>query len=146
MTRDGLPEFDGRPTVRFTNSTPGNRKVVCLSDAAFRLWFDLICLTSSQETDGVITDAELRAARRPAKVVRELKTPAGPDLAPLLEPHPMGWKLHDYLAHNRAKAEIDSYREGRSASGALGAHKRWHVPRRVRSKDCEYCLKEAPGA
>lgn len=146
MTREGLPEFDGRPTVRFTNSAPEHRKIVGLSDAAFRLWFDLVCLTSRAETDGVITEAELKGMRRPGKLLRELTTPAAPDLRPLLEPHPSGWVLHDYLKHNRAKAEIESYREAQSESGKKGMHMRWHVPRRVRVKDCHFCIKEVESA
>lgn len=135
MTRDGdLPEFDNRPSVRFANTTPEHPKVVAMSDAAFRLWFDSICYCSRQELDGKITEPMMRKMGTP-KTIRELLACRS------LERTESGdYMVHDYLHHQRSAAEIQSFRESKSENGAKGAHMRWHVPTRKKVKDCPYCL------
>lgn len=140
MARDAdLPEFDNRPSVRFSHTTPEHPKIAALSDAAFRAWFEAICYCSRQETDGKITTAVMRRLMAP-KVLRELVEGGQ------FEVIPEGHYVHDYLRHQRSAAEIQSFRESKAASGQLGAHKRWHVPRRLKIKDCPFCLKEAQSA
>ena len=135
MTRDDhLPDMDGRPGVKFAHSTPEHPKIVGLSDAAFRAWFDAICYCSRLETDGRITGAAMRKIAQ-GKVLREL---IGCGLVDDLGDDE--YEVHDYLAHQRSRSEINAYRESRQSTGALGAHKRWHVAQRKRSKDCSYCL------
>jgi hypothetical protein len=141
MTRDeSLPEFDDRPSIRLTNTAPEHPKIVGLSDAAFRLWVELICYCSRQETDGKVTAAAMRRAGKPKVVAELLETEV------LEQPNANLYLVHDYLRHQRSAAEIESFRESKAESGAKGAHMRWHVPRRQRVKDCPYCLQDVANA
>ena len=115
---------------------PENPKVVGLSDAAFRAYIEAICWCSRQEEDGRIPDAALRRLAAP-KSIRELVG------AGLLIKHDGEHEIHDYLKHQRSRSEIQSFRQSKADSGALGAHRRWHVPTRKRVKDCAYCQQES---
>lgn len=110
-----------------------------MSDAAFRAWFDAVCYCSRQETDGKITGAVLRRMAKP-RVISELVTVGS------LEYDGTDYEVHDYLRHQRSAAEIQSFRESKSESGAKGAHMRWHVPTRKKVKDCPYCLQGVASA
>ena len=134
-----MPERDQRPAVMFVHTTPEHPVIAGLSDAAFRLWFDLICYCSRQETNGVVTDPILRKMGK-AKVIKELLD------AGRLEARGKDWAVHDYLKHNRSAEEIQAVRDSNSMKGEKGAHLRWHVARRVRSKSCDFCLKEVESA
>ena len=123
----------------FVHTTPEHPVIAGLSDAAFRLWFDLICYCSRQETDGRVTDPVLRKMGKP-RVIRELVE------ARRLEARGKDWEVHHYLHHNRSAREIQAVRESNSVKGEKGAHLRWHVGRRRRSKDCEFCLMEVNSA
>jgi hypothetical protein len=131
-----IPKFDERPSIRITNTILENRKIVGLSDKAFRAYIAAICYCSRQETDGLIVKAALPLIA-PPKVIAELVE------AGLLERDGRGYAVHDYLKHQRRAVEIRSYREARSADGKRGNHLRWHVPRREHRADCEFCLQGA---
>lgn len=140
MPRDAdLPEFDNRPSVRFSHTTPEHPKIAAMTDAGFRAWFDAICYCSRQETDGKITIPVMRRMASP-RVIKELLAVGSLDVIP------EGYFVHDYLRHQRSAAEIQSFRESKAASGQLGAHKRWHIPRRVKVKDCPFCLQGVASA
>lgn len=138
MARDQtLPEFDARPSIRITNTMPEHPKAEVLSDAAFRALIELWCWCSRQETDGQVIPARMAKVRPKAKaelIAAGWVIPGDP------------YRMHDYLKHQRSSVEIQSFRASQAESGAKGAHMRWHVPRRVRSKDCPYCLKEVGSA
>jgi hypothetical protein len=136
---DSAPEFDARPSIRISNSIMESRKVVGLSDKAFRAYIAALCYCSRQETDGKIIVGAAKMIGGP-RIIMELVE------AKLLEPDGQDFWVHDYLKHQRSAAEIAAFRESRSEDGKRGAHLRWHVPRRQKSKDCEYCLKGANGA
>lgn len=126
--------FDHRPFVRLDHGMPENSKVVGLSDASFRLFVEAICWCSRQEEDGEI----------PEPMMRRLGTVKGTNellRARLLERTDTGYLIHDYLHFQRSKAEIDAFRRAKGEAGKLGNHERWHVARRKRDKDCEFCLK-----
>jgi hypothetical protein len=133
---DDAPEFDGRPSIRLSNSIMENRKVVGLTDKAFRAFIAALCYCSRQETDGRIVAGAAKMIA-PPRVIVELVD------AGLLEADGQDFWVHDYLKHQRSADEIAAFRASRSEDGKRGAHLRWHIPRRQRSKDCEYCLQEA---
>lgn len=132
-------EWDTRPSIRITNTMPENRKIAGLSDKAFRSYIEALCLCSRQETDGLIVAGNV-AKVGPPKAVRELVA------AGLLEQDGRDYRVHDYLKHQRSSAEVTAFRASRSEDGRLGAHLRWHVPRRKISKGCPYCSKEVESA
>lgn len=136
---DDAPEFDARPSIRLSNSIMENRKIVGLSDKAFRAFVAALCYCSRQETDGRIVPGAAKMITTP-RVLMELVD------AGLLEVDGQDFLVHDYLKHQRSAVEIAAFRESRSEDGKRGAHLRWHVPRRQRSKNCEYCLQGAGSA
>lgn len=135
MTGLEPPPFDPRPSIRLHNGMPEHPKIVGLSDAAFRLYVEALCWCSRQETDGVLPHAQLRRMGKP-RAITELTTAGDP---PLIIKMPGEYVIHDYLLHQRSSDEIESYRAARSSDGKVGAHRRWHVPNRRKSKDCELC-------
>lgn len=129
------PPFDPRPSIRLHNGMPEHPKVVGLSDAAFRLYIEALCWCSRQEVDGVIPEAQMKRMGKP-RTITELTRAGDP---PLVIHMPGEYVIHDYLRHQRSGDEIDSYRSARSLDGKHGAHNRWHIPRRVKVKDCMFC-------
>jgi hypothetical protein len=51
--------------------------------------------------------------------------------------------MHDYLDHQKSRAELEELREKRRDSAAEGLHIRWHVKRNEFKDNCEYCRAEA---
>jgi hypothetical protein len=139
IKHDDEPEFDARPSIRLDNTIIENRKVVGLSDKAFRSYIGAIAYCSRQETDGWIVPGA-RKIIGPPKVITELGK------AGLFEEHAENLYIHDYLKHQRSSAEITAFRKSRSEDGKLGAHLRWHVPRRQKVKGCEFCLQGVTSA
>jgi hypothetical protein len=133
------PDWDARPSIRLTNTIMENPKIVGLTDKAFRAFIGTLCYCSRQETDGKIIRPAARVLATPA-VLRELVT------AGLLEVDDVDYRIHDYLKHQRSSDEIAAFRASRSEDGKLGAHLRWHVPRRQKAKGCDYCLKGVQSA
>lgn len=136
---DETSGFDARLYIKLTHDMPENRKVVGLSDKAFRAYVTALCYCSRQETDGRIVAGAVRLIGS-ARTLNELVD------AGLMELDGKDYLVHDYLKHQRSSAEVAAYRESRADDGKLGAHKRWHVARRKRSDDCEYCLKGVASA
>jgi hypothetical protein len=126
--------FDSRLFVRLDHGMPDNPKIIGLSNAAFRLYVEAICWCSRQEQDGKIPIAMMRRMGT-AKTAGELVT------ARLIEEHPPEYLIHDYLDFQRSSKEIGAYRDARGKAGSLGNHQRWHVARRKRDPNCEFCLK-----
>lgn len=134
MNPDAPDAFDYRSFVRVDHGMPENPKVVGLSDGAFRLYVEVICWCSRQETDGRVPSAQLRrlGSRR-----------HGDELigAGLLDTISDEYEVHDYLHFQRSAEEIAAFRAAKGKAGALGNHQRWHIARRRRDPECEFCLK-----
>lgn len=127
-------KFDHRTFVRLDHGMPENRKVMGLTDSAFRLYIEAICWCSRQESDGHIPSAFIQRMGK-AKAVQELVKSG------LLDDAVGGYMVHDYLDFQRSAEEITAYRSAKGEAGALGNHKRWHVARRRHDPECEYCAK-----
>lgn len=81
-------------------------KFAVLSHAAFRLWHEGMAYCRKMLTDGLIPRAAMKTFRYAARpAVAELTTPIGDGLAPLWEPHDVGFKVHDYLVWNRSREQ-----------------------------------------
>lgn len=117
---------------------PENRKVLGLSDSAFRLYIEAICWCSRQESDGHIPEAFMSRIGK-ARFVKELVT------AGLLDTAVGGYQVHDYLHFQRSSDEIDAYRSAKGEAGNRGNHMRWHVARRRFDEDCEHCQNDRKG-
>lgn len=127
-------KFDHRTFIRLDHGMPENRKVMGLTDTAFRLYVEAICWCSRQESDGHIPEAFM-ARMGKAKNVTELVDSG------LLDTAVGGYQVHDYLDFQRSSEEIGAYRSAKGEAGSRGNHMRWHVARRRIEADCEHCQK-----
>ena len=100
--------------VRFDDATPSHPKVLELSDAAFRLWFNGLCYCNSELTDGRIprrmvprlTDADDWRA-----LVGELTRPHVAGRAPLWHQGEDGaLYVHDYTDYQPSSVQQQRYR------------------------------------
>lgn len=87
-------------------------KFSVLSSSAICLWHSAKNYCDKWHTDGLIPTPEMRRFRFFApKFLAELLASAGPKsdgsvYLPLLEAHPVGYKMHDYLDHNDCRDEV----------------------------------------
>ncbi|MFF1790796.1 hypothetical protein ACFVX9_30565 [Kitasatospora sp. NPDC058243] len=100
------------PWVKLDDRFPSHRKVVLLSDKAFRLYVSALCWSSENLTEGHVLDRELpvitriRGAKSAAKELEE---------AGLWDRADDGWVIHDYLIYNPDRAKV---KEERAANAA----------------------------
>lgn len=100
--------------VQLDDRMADNPKVVALSDKAYRAYVESLCYASGNLTDGVLSDAIVSA--RPWKRSAAELVGAG-----LWEPRPDGYVIHDYLLHQRSRAEVLSLKEKRAEAGKRGS-------------------------
>ena len=104
---------DKRTFITVHDGMPEHHKIEALSDKAFRALVDLWCWCSRNESDGKVP-ASVWLKRATPSVRREL-------LRDLVEQGTEGdVQMHDYLEHQRSKAEIAELRQKRSRAGSLG--------------------------
>lgn len=126
---------DTRPYFTLTNEYPRHRKIRHLSHIAFRLHVELMADCNESKSDGYLSKLELYA--RGPKAAKELIE------AGLVEDHGAdGYRLHDYLAHQKSKIEIAELQDSKKGAGAFGAHVRHHIKKGVHDISCKHC-KEA---
>ena len=89
--------------VKLDDDFPGHPKVNGLPTAAKWLYIEGLCYASRYSTDGFVPTAMLSQASSKRAAVDLVE-------AGLWEPVSSGWAIHDYLDHQRSKAEIDSIR------------------------------------
>ena len=95
------------PYAQIDVSAPRHRKLSTLSDAAFRLWVLGLCYCQEHLTDGVLHSAVVPTLLRrvPPKIIAELVNHG------LWDPDPdNGWRVHDYLAWNESRAQVEARR------------------------------------
>ena len=104
---------DKRTYITVHDGMPENAKIEALSDKAFRCLITLWCWCSRNESDGKVRE-DVWLKRTTAKVRAEL-------LVEMAEPlKEGGFYMHDYLEHQRSKAEIAALRAKRAKAGSLG--------------------------
>lgn len=108
---------DSRTYIRVHDGMPENAKVEALSDRAFRVLIDLWCWCSRTLSDGVIPEAVWVKRTGTAKVQREL-------LGGLVEKVDGQFVMHDYLEHQRSRAEVEALRSKRAEAGRKGGKAR----------------------
>lgn len=130
--------------IRLHVGVPRNRKVRPLTDAAFRLYIELLCWAKEEGTDGLIENGTVPTFGRPPRVWGELTSrglladAGGGDLA-----------IHDFLEWQETAEESTRKRQNKQAAqslnGAKGNHDRWHTKRGVVSDSCPFCTSNNPG-
>lgn len=101
--------------VRFDDSTPWHPRIQAMNDAEFRVWFASVCYASRFRTDGHVPDSALPLVA-PRQKTRERLIELG-----AWEPNGAGIYVHDYLEHQRSKAQIEASIE----AAKKGARARW---------------------
>jgi len=110
--------------VRIETSVPRHRKFLAAGPAASWLWLAGCCYCNEGLTDGHI----------PAMALPTLGVPGAVKLAHRLvevglwERDTDGWRVHDYLAHNRTADQVKSIRDARAAGGKLGGRPTHNLP------------------
>src|SRR5262245_29531559 len=92
---------------------PTNPKVCGLGLASRWLLVELWCYCGQHLTDGYVPDAVWRRTGRARD--RQSLVDKG-----FIHPVPGGYQMHDYLEHQRSRAEVEELREKRRKAGAKG--------------------------
>jgi hypothetical protein len=102
-----------RQYIAVDNRMPEHPKVESLSDKAFRLLVDLWCWCDRLGTDGLVPFAvwDKRGTRRARQELADAR---------LADPADGGWRMHDYLGHQRSAEQIKALRDKRADAGRKG--------------------------
>lgn len=102
--------------VRIDDQMPDHPKVAGLTSDAFRLHITGLCYASRHLTDGDIPRAMIDrwGVRHADRAAHELCS------AGLWVEIPTGWRIHDYLEHQRSKAQVEELAEKRRTAGRKG--------------------------
>lgn len=103
--------------IRVDVLLPDHEKLDGLSDKAFRTLIELWCWCGLNRTDGFVRDAKWKTFGTPP--AREALAERG-----LAERADGGWIMHDYLDHQRSRAEIDELSARRAEAGRKGGQAR----------------------
>lgn len=123
---------DPRPYFTIANEMPRNAKIRRLSDAAFRLFIELLADANQYRTDGLVTSRDINV--RGAKAGKELIT------AGLIDDREDGdYQIHDYLKHQKSRQDLAKLSTDRSDAAVLGNHMQHHVKKRVVKQGCPHC-------
>jgi hypothetical protein len=123
---------DRREFIRVCVDLPLNPKLAGLDDpAAGWLYVTSMCYCGRELTDGVfpltivLRLAGVEKDRAEALVKVGMWHEPGHDCPRCPQPEMGSMVVHDYLMHQRSKAEAEATRASKSAAGAKGAAKRW---------------------
>lgn len=110
--------------VKLENTFPQNPKVVGLSDAAFRAYVTALCYCDAHMTDGLLPEAAILTLGITEPVRVELVSNK------LVSSRRGSLRIHDYLEHQRSRAQIASERKA-----AKERQKRARASRRESRRD-----------
>ena len=127
---------DDRTYIRVHDGIEDHPKIAPLSDAAFRLLVTTWGWCSRHRTDGRVPPEVWK--KRGTKRTRAELEAAG--LVDVQDGRP---EMHDYLEHQRSAALIEEKKEAKRRAGAVGNHRRWHVPHGKYDPDCPLCIADA---
>jgi uncharacterized protein YdaU (DUF1376 family) len=105
-------------------------KIIDLSDAGFRALVTSMLYAQQHLTDGHVSTAAVKrfGLSNWRKVANEL-TDAG-----LWHPVDNGWEIHDYLEHQKSKAEVEAMTEARKRAGSKGGKARAQAKSQANAK------------
>jgi hypothetical protein len=108
---------DSRLFAKFALDFPDSRKVLPLSDSAFRCLVEAIIWSRKEESDGWLA-RRLAVAKWSLDDLHELST--NDDENPSLLEHEDGWQIHGFADMQDTKAEIEARRERNRIAGQKG--------------------------
>jgi hypothetical protein len=97
--------------VRLDDGFAEHEKILGLSDRAFRLHVAALCYSARNLTEGVISELALRSVGANANLSRPKSTASTLVTAGLWEKEGDGFRIHDYLDYNPAKADVERERQ-----------------------------------
>ena len=112
--------------VKVECSVPRNRKFVKAGPGPSWLWLCGLAYCQEGLTDGFIPDEAIEFLGVKAKVARALAhhlVDAG-----LWDVVEGGWRVHDYLAHNKSSDQVNELKGKQAAGGKLGGRPKQKVP------------------
>ena len=123
-------------------------KILALSDAAFRLWWNANVWCNKHLTDGHLPEKNARALMALQDdlhegitfehLVAELTTTLPDYKNPLWITCGERWTIHDFLEHNPSRKEVEAARKQRSEAGKRGGKRSGEIRRKSREgKDIE---------
>lgn len=104
---------DTRTYITLHDGMPQNRKIRPLSDKAFRTIIELWCWCAQERNDGAMDEAAFKTFGTP-KARAELIERG------LIERVGEAYQAHDYLEHQRSRAQIEELSRVRSEAGRKG--------------------------
>ena len=129
---------DPRLFIRLHIGMPEHPKIEGLSDKAFRVLVETWCWGGrNPQTDGRIGRTSWTKRGTP-KARRELI-----DAGLFDDDGDGGAIVHDWDEWQRTWEEIQEAKTEKADAGAFGAHKRWHLQRKINEPECEYCNPKA---
>jgi hypothetical protein len=108
---------DARDFIRIHDSIDEHPKIEALSDRAFRHLISLWCYCSRNLTDGHVAERTWKRLTS-TKTARELLDNG------LAEHENGGFVMHDYLEHQRSRADVEDLRAKRREAGSKGGKAR----------------------
>lgn len=102
-----------------------------LNDRAVIMLLHMMCLAKELETDGIITDAQMRRLPYPRAKYTASKLEASGEL--VRNNSEASWELVGWLNDNKSKAELDEIRKKRAISGRKGGTNRKQVAKQSAS-------------
>ena len=104
--------------VKLDDNLPLNPKLRRVSPAARWSYVASICYAGNSRTDGYVPSGALSLVDGTPRIAAELVN------ANLWERVEDGWRIHDYLKHNRSKEKVEEVSTVRSQAGRVSAAKR----------------------
>lgn len=98
------------PYLLIEDGFADNRKIVSLSDKAFRLHLTALVYCARNLTDGAISEIALRLTGANCHLARPKQTAKALVKAGLWDETAEGWQIHDYLKHNPSRREMEEKR------------------------------------
>lgn len=125
---------DTRPYITIANELFNHPKFKRIKNPWARLHLiELWTYCNSYMTDGVIDeDALMEKGDDIGAELIERRWVTGPDENGM-------YHMHDYLKHQKSRAEIKGLQSRRQLAAAWGNHVRWHENKGVHEDTCGYC-------
>ena len=123
--------------TKLDDSFYSHRKIVGLSDRAFRLYVCGLNWSVAHHTDGHIPNAiPAMLAPNSTQVARRRAIGELTDLR-LWTPSDGGWEIHDFADYQPTADQLADAKKAKSGGGILGNHRRWHTNNP--DPNCSHC-------
>lgn len=128
---------DTRPYITVTNELFSHPKFKRVKNPWARLYLiELWTYANRYTTDGEVDmDVLMEQGEDIGEELIKCGWVRGPDKAGV-------YHLHDYLKHQKSKAEIEALKSKRQVAAQWGNHERWHTQLGLVEASCGYCTGE----